>query len=55
MSEQTKSEPIPSEDYEQAIRDVLNSIQEMRHDGEYHEETLEGLEWRISPPQLLDN
>jgi hypothetical protein len=53
MSEQTKSEPIPSEDYEQAIRDVLNSIEEMRHDG-YDEETLEGLEWRISPPELLN-
>jgi hypothetical protein len=55
MESQTQSEPIPSKDYEEAIRDVLNSIQEMRHDGEYDEETLEGLEWRISPPKLLNN
>jgi hypothetical protein len=44
-------EPIPSPDYELAIQDVLNSIAEMRHDGDYDEETLEGLEWRISPPK----
>ena len=54
MSEQIENGPIPSADYEEAIRDVLNSIQEMRHDG-YDEETLEGLEWRISPPELLTN
>ena len=53
MGEQTKNEPIPSEDYEQAIRDVLNSIEEMRQDG-YNQETLEGLEWRISPPELVN-
>jgi hypothetical protein len=42
---------MPSKDYELAIKDVLNSIAEMRHDGDYDEDTLEGLEWRISPPK----
>lgn len=42
---------MPSEDYELAIKDVLNSIAEMRQEGEYDEDTLEGLDWRISPPR----
>jgi plasmid stabilization system protein ParE len=42
--------PTPSRRYEEAIADVLNSIAEMRESGDYDEDTLEGLEWRISPP-----
>lgn len=42
---------MPSKDYELAIKDVLNSIAEMREDGDYDEDTLEALEWRISPPK----
>jgi hypothetical protein len=41
----------PSPDYEKAIADVLNSIQEMREDGGYDDYTLEELEWRVSPPE----
>jgi hypothetical protein len=41
----------PSSDYEQAIADVLNSIQEMKEDAVYDEITLEELEWRVSPPR----
>lgn len=36
--------------YEQIIADVLDNIAEMRASGDYDEETLEGLEWRLSPP-----
>lgn len=37
--------------YEQIISDVLDNIAEMRASGDYDEETLEGLEWRLSPPK----
>jgi hypothetical protein len=37
--------------YEAIIKDVLSNIQEMRESGDYDENTLEGLEWRLSPPK----
>jgi hypothetical protein len=36
--------------FESIISDVLENIQEMRESGDYDEETLEALEWRIAPP-----
>ena len=36
--------------YENIIRDVLDSIAEMRSTGDYDENTLEALEWRLSAP-----
>jgi hypothetical protein len=40
--------PIPSEYYEQVITDILNTIQEMRSTGDYDENTLETLEYKLS-------
>jgi len=37
--------------YERAISDVLACIEEMRLTGDYDENTLETIEWRISPPK----
>ena len=37
-------------DYEKVIADVLDSISEMRKSGDYDEDTLETLEWRLSAP-----
>ena len=37
--------------YESVIADVLSTIQEMRESGDYDENTLETLEWRITPPK----
>ncbi len=37
--------------YERAISDVLACIEEMRQAGGYDENTLETIEWRISPPK----
>lgn len=37
--------------YESVIADVLDTIQEMRESGDYDENTLETLEWRITPPK----
>jgi hypothetical protein len=42
---------IDSKIYEQIISDVLDNIAEMRASGDYDEATLEGLEWRLSPPK----
>jgi hypothetical protein len=39
------------EEYESVINDILDSIAEMRSTGDYDEDTLETLEWRISPPK----
>ena len=36
--------------YEAVIKDVLDAIAEMRSTGDYDENTLESLEWRLSPP-----
>lgn len=41
---------IDSEIYEQIISDVLDTIAEMRVSGDYDEDTLETLEWKLSPP-----
>jgi hypothetical protein len=40
--------PIPSEYYEQVIIDILYTIQEMRETGDYDENTLETLEYKLS-------
>lgn len=42
--------PIDPVIYEKVISDILDSISEMRDSGDYDENTLETLEWRISPP-----
>ena len=42
---------IDSEIYEAIISDVLDSIAEMRLAGDYDENTLEALEWRLSKPE----
>ena len=42
---------IDPEIYEQIINDVLDNIQEMRESGDYDEDTLEGLEWRLKAPE----
>ena len=36
--------------YEQIIADVLDTIKEMRVSGDYDENTLETLEWKLSKP-----
>ena len=36
--------------YEKVISDILDIISEMRDAGDYDENTLETLEWRISAP-----
>jgi hypothetical protein len=42
---------IDSEIYEAIISDVLDTISEMRESGDYDEDTLETLEWRLSKPE----
>lgn len=42
--------PIAPEIYEKVISDILDTISEMRDAGDYDENTLETLEWRISAP-----
>lgn len=37
--------------YEEIISDVLANIAEMRSTGDYDEDTLEALEWRLSKPE----
>jgi hypothetical protein len=39
------------QEYESVINDILDSIAEMRSTGDYDEDTLETLEWRISAPK----
>lgn len=41
---------IDSEIYESIIADVLDTIAEMRSTGDYDENTLETLEWKLSKP-----
>lgn len=41
---------IDSEIYEQIISDVLDTIADMRKSGDYDEDTLETLEWKLSKP-----
>lgn len=40
-----------AEFYEQIIADVLDTIAEMRSTGDFDENTLETLEWKLSPPK----
>lgn len=44
-----------SEFYEEVVSDILDIISEMRITGDFDENTLETLEWRISPPKESDN
>jgi hypothetical protein len=44
-------EPEPNAEYEKTINDVLDTIGEMRSTGDYDENTLETLEWKLSPPK----
>jgi hypothetical protein len=37
-------------EYEKVIADVLDTIAEMRSTGDYDENTLETLEWKLSAP-----
>jgi hypothetical protein len=37
--------------YDRIIGDVLDTITEMRSTGDYDENTLETLEWKLSPPK----
>jgi hypothetical protein len=37
--------------YEAIISDVLDTIADMRKSGDYDENTLETLEWKLSPPK----
>lgn len=37
--------------YETIINDVLDTISEMRSTGDYDENTLETLEWKLSAPE----
>lgn len=41
--------------YESFIRDLMDSINEMRDAGGYDENTLETLEWRFSAPTEQEN
>jgi hypothetical protein len=41
---------ISPEIYEEIINDVLDVVAEMRKSGDYDEETLETIEWRLSAP-----
>jgi hypothetical protein len=46
-----KEQMIDSEVYESIIEDVLDTIREMRSTGDYDENTLETLEWKLSKPE----
>lgn len=37
--------------YEDVINEVLDTIADMRKSGDYDEDTLETLEWKLSPPK----
>lgn len=37
--------------YEKIILDVLDTIRDMRESGDYDENTLETLEWKLSAPK----
>lgn len=50
-NEKPKSEMIDPVIYEQIITDVLDTVAEMRSTGDYDENTLETLEWKLSPPK----
>lgn len=43
--------PIDPQAYEAIINDVLDTIQEMRESGDYDENTLETLEWKLKAPE----
>jgi hypothetical protein len=43
--------PVDPVVYEKVISDVLGTIAEMREAGDYDEDTLETLEWKLSPPK----
>lgn len=43
------------EPYEAVIKDVLDTISEMRDTGDYDENTLETLEWKLSKPTKENN
>lgn len=43
-----------SKSYEAFVSDVLDTIAEMRSTGDYDENTLETLEWKLSPPTETD-
>jgi len=45
---------MTEDEYESVINDILDSIAEMRSTGDYDEDTLETLEWRISKPKEDD-
>jgi hypothetical protein len=45
---------VDPEVYEQIISDVLDTIAEMRISGDYDEDTLETLKWRLSKPSEGD-
>ena len=42
---------IDPEVYEQIISDVLDTISEMRESGDYDDNTLETLAWKLSKPE----
>jgi hypothetical protein len=42
---------VDSEIYESIIADILDTIAEMRSTGDYDENTLETLEWKLSKPK----
>lgn len=41
-------------EYEAFVIDILDMIGEMRSTGDFDENTLETIEWRISPPKVWD-
>lgn len=44
-----------AKEYEDIIADVLDTIAEMRESGDYDENTLETLEWKLSPPKRFED
>lgn len=40
-----------NKEYEQFVFDVLDIISEMRSTNDFHEPTLEALEWRLDTPR----
>ena len=42
---------IDSKTYETIIDDILDTIADMRKSGDYDEDTLEALEWKLSKPK----
>jgi hypothetical protein len=45
---------IDPEIYEAIINDVLDTIADMRKSGDYDENTLETLEWKLSAPKASE-